>query len=494
MTITAPAIPRYPDNWPRPQKNDISGSIDTGLLRSTQQGFAFQYRNMGSSPTRVSLTFRIPLSDWPAWSQWINTYAITRWCLLPLVDQYERVDPTPAYDWSMCRFVGRIRVQPLGESYVDATCDVDVWPEGITSYSKRAGLESGLGGGTADPGDLWGGADPDTIYTETGYYHGERIPWSPSGSPVSDDSLYVWGPLVFGQTLAQRRAQRVALPTNNGAYTPDEWWFNRTGWASPFNLTSYYTGVTNIVGPSTAVNTPDAFIDQDPFFLRTGFYQSSRVNIFFQYVALPATSLGYLFDCNLVSSLLRAPAGDGPFGWGRRDSGGGNAFIGIWQKANFGSLSSASPEVQAAFQQTNNCNQAPDGFYNPIVTRQVTETAWAGFRDPQSSGTVTKQSSGTFRSIRWPYIDKTGGIAFTTPGIGPVLRSDDTNYNNQTFWEAALADAIAAHSDNTPATFVANVPDGPPDWGSWVYGVDYPVSKTVDGTEDPEDAVYYVVP
>lgn len=145
---------------------------------------------MGTAPTRVSATFRIPFADYDGWRQWVNTYAITRWCLLPIVDQYERIDPTPTYDWSMVRFTGQIVVTPVGENHVDASCELDVWPEAI-GVSK---------GAAADPLFTFPGAsvvpgppnvppfDPDIIARSpflAGYAHGSTGGSINTGGPVN---------------------------------------------------------------------------------------------------------------------------------------------------------------------------------------------------------------------------------------------------------------------------------------------------------------------
>jgi hypothetical protein len=58
----------------------------------------------------------------------VNTFAITRWCVLPYVDQYESIDPSDTYDYGLARFVGQMRLTPMGEDYVDVQCQADVFP------------------------------------------------------------------------------------------------------------------------------------------------------------------------------------------------------------------------------------------------------------------------------------------------------------------------------------------------------------------------------
>jgi hypothetical protein len=132
MAVISPEIARYPLTWPVPQKARHEHDIDTGLVRSSQQGFPQQFRAVGSAPTLVRATFRVPTAELEAWWKWVNTYAVTRWALIPLVDQYERIDPNYVYDWSMARFVGFISSEAaVGEGLYDVTCELDVWPESV---------------------------------------------------------------------------------------------------------------------------------------------------------------------------------------------------------------------------------------------------------------------------------------------------------------------------------------------------------------------------
>ncbi len=146
MTITTPQLARYPDSWPIPQISPHAGLVDAGLVRSPQKGFPQQYRFMSTGATRMTMTFRIALADWTDWVTWINTYGITRWCVIPCVDQHEVIDPTPTYDYSVARFTGRIRRVPLGELYVDAQCEVDLWPINIGVAKPGRQYFDGLSG------------------------------------------------------------------------------------------------------------------------------------------------------------------------------------------------------------------------------------------------------------------------------------------------------------------------------------------------------------
>ena len=143
MTITSYAARRYPEDWPVPQIQGHGGVIDAGMVRSQQQGFPEQWRFTPSSPTRVAMTFRMPRSDWTDWLTWVNTYAITKWVVLPYVDQYESIDPSPTYDYGLARFVGRMRMTPLGEDYVDVSCLADVYPA-EASTGENAGGKAGI--------------------------------------------------------------------------------------------------------------------------------------------------------------------------------------------------------------------------------------------------------------------------------------------------------------------------------------------------------------
>ena len=79
-------------------------------------------------------------------------------------------------------------------------------------------------------------------------------------------------------------------------------------------------------------------------------------------------------------------------------------------------------------------------------------------------GVTWTRVSGTFKSLR-PYIDTGEGGVVTSYPVDPCLATTDTNYNDQAFWEAAYAEALA-----DPTIW-------PPMDPTWVYGVDYPTAR-----------------
>lgn len=71
--------------------------------------------------------------------------------------------------------------------------------------------------------------------------------------------------------------------------------------------------------------------------------------------------------------------------------------------------------------------------------------------------------SGTFHVLqKYASTNEFGGQVTAYP-VGPALKSTDTNYNNQAFWESAYADALAAGEPIAPGL---------------VYGVDYPETQS----------------
>jgi hypothetical protein len=95
------------------------------------------------------------------------------------------------------------------------------------------------------------------------------------------------------------------------------------------------------------------------------------------------------------------------------------------------------------------------------VVRSITPPSFMGLEWTQVIG-------GTFKCLQWY---RTGTASYR-PGqvisypCGPCLRSDDLNYNNQAYWEAAYAAALA------DGALLNSVDGSIPD--DWVYGVDYP--------------------
>jgi hypothetical protein len=79
--------------------------------------------------------------------------------------------------------------------------------------------------------------------------------------------------------------------------------------------------------------------------------------------------------------------------------------------------------------------------------------------------------SGLFKSLR-SYEEDIGfaGLVTSYPK-DPTLRSDSPFYNDQTFWEAAYADAVAAN-DSLSLIDPNRIPE------DWVYGVDYPTQRS----------------
>ena len=83
------------------------------------------------------------------------------------------------------------------------------------------------------------------------------------------------------------------------------------------------------------------------------------------------------------------------------------------------------------------------------------------FNGQITQGITWSAVAGTFKVLQ--AYDETGpnGLVTAYP-VDPCLRSDDANYNNQAYWEAAYADAVAA-GDMA---------------GGLTYGVDYPVTQS----------------
>jgi hypothetical protein len=141
----------------------------------------------------------MPRADLAAWRTWVNTYGITRWCLMPCVDQYEKIDPTPTYDWSIARFVGLMQVTPLGEDYVDVRCEVDLWPEAVgVSRAGQTNANIVWPGASIIPG-----ADAASLHPACQPYACDAI-----ASVYGDSSLNGWFPV--GTTKA------AAYPISSG--------------------------------------------------------------------------------------------------------------------------------------------------------------------------------------------------------------------------------------------------------------------------------------
>jgi hypothetical protein len=90
-------------------------------------------------------------------------------------------------------------------------------------------------------------------------------------------------------------------------------------------------------------------------------------------------------------------------------------------------------------------------------------------------GVVTRaltwtRAAGTFKALRHYHdTDELHGIVTSYP-VDPCLAPGDLNYNNQDYWEAAFAEALA-----DPTIY-------PPMDPTWVYGVDYPEIRSAHAT------------
>jgi len=130
--IVLPSYVKYPANFPVVSKIGFSGSVDTGVSRSSQQGFPRQERYAGSNPTTVSLQFRMSLREFKSWAAWINANAVTKWIdiKLPTPNGLKAAGvPSPLSEQTV-RF-GNYTMIPLGADYFQIDTSVELLPVGI---------------------------------------------------------------------------------------------------------------------------------------------------------------------------------------------------------------------------------------------------------------------------------------------------------------------------------------------------------------------------
>lgn len=277
MTVVTPQLPRYPAEFPVPQRTSYSGTIDSGLVRSPQQGFPQQYRFTPTAPTRLNMTFRVPRDLYVKWTRWVNTYAVTRWCLLPCIDQYQLIDPTPTYDWSIVRFVGnRMRTRLIGEEWLDISCEVDVWPVEV---------------GVSKPGTNYPGID-DPVSPECIPYNCAALEeWLVASGINAAQYNFTSEFLVSGGTEQEVQDALRGVPVNTGAFEVGQ----TTYAGNSFLSTAPLPGPGDQCAPFNAqfpmVATQDAVIP-DPWRL------------------FPTDVYGGVYDLSIAYALIRRPGRD----------------------------------------------------------------------------------------------------------------------------------------------------------------------------------------
>lgn len=144
--IVQPNYTPYPANFPVVSKIGFSGSVDTGVSRSSEQGFPSQERYAGTNPTIVNLEFRMTLSEFKSWSWWVQHNAVTQWVNidLPSPNGMKAVGPDAPLTTQVVRF-GAFTMTPLGDDYFQVNSTVQLLPTGV-----GVGLP-GVGGGVVTP-------------------------------------------------------------------------------------------------------------------------------------------------------------------------------------------------------------------------------------------------------------------------------------------------------------------------------------------------------
>lgn len=143
MTATAAQCPLYPlDQFPLPQIASNRGGIVAGLARTDEQtGLPQQSRPMGTGPTTIALSFRMTKPVFQDWYRWVATFGMTRYCLLPCIDQHPLYGITESYDFAIAKFNGQMRMREINTDLVEVECSVHLLPmdstEGIPGANAR---------------------------------------------------------------------------------------------------------------------------------------------------------------------------------------------------------------------------------------------------------------------------------------------------------------------------------------------------------------------
>ena len=132
MTIILPNYVPYPPEFPVVSKIGFSGTVNTRVTRSTEQGFPTQERYAGSNPTTISLQFRMDLATFRYWSVWVNTNAVTKWVsiMLPSPNGLTAAGSPSPLSEQVVRF-GDYTMTPLGANYFQIDTMVELMPTGI---------------------------------------------------------------------------------------------------------------------------------------------------------------------------------------------------------------------------------------------------------------------------------------------------------------------------------------------------------------------------
>lgn len=146
--IVQPNYMAYPSDYPVVSSLGFSGSVDTGVSRSSEQGFPSQERYAGTNPTTVNLRFRMSLQQFKHWSFWIQRNAVSKWVTidLPSPNGRKAAGPNAPLTNQVVRF-GSYTMTPLGGgSFVEVSTSAQLMPTGV-----GIGL-AGTSGGVILPG------------------------------------------------------------------------------------------------------------------------------------------------------------------------------------------------------------------------------------------------------------------------------------------------------------------------------------------------------
>lgn len=180
MTVKKPSFASYPTGFPSVSKEGLSGEIDYGVSRSTEDGFPSQVRYGGVNNVSIQAQFKMTVSEFIQWSAWVDANAIDHWIRMPLPAPYGAAtgEPVPM-SYQTVRFMD-YSSSTIGPNYIVVSTLIEIMPRDIGQ---------GLPG---DGGDIVAPSDPTLSDWVIAQNPNDPSPeWVIAGIPATPNTDYV---------------------------------------------------------------------------------------------------------------------------------------------------------------------------------------------------------------------------------------------------------------------------------------------------------------
>jgi hypothetical protein len=149
-------LPRYPGNFPVPDREPYSYAVDMGVVRSEMAaGNSRQRRAYKVMPHYLSLSFHMRIEELYLWQNWIDAFGY-EWFVCPVSTMYAGGPPVPAnLRDEVLRFTSDLAIGMEGWDWVSVTVAAELSGDAQASNIGYGTHGWVIGGTPADPSVDW---------------------------------------------------------------------------------------------------------------------------------------------------------------------------------------------------------------------------------------------------------------------------------------------------------------------------------------------------